>query len=183
MNLADVFFLLLFVGAVALGFFQGMVRLLVLILAFYLSVVLASLYFPAIATMMVNRFGTERYVGEYFGFVIVLLLGVFILGAAGLYTFRYAQLPGQLQYIDRILGLVLGLLFGTLLISLFAVVLWNLMITRGGRTIDFPLMRFLGNQVAGSTLLQLFANQILDQVYAVVDPILPDGAQIIFQVR
>jgi uncharacterized membrane protein required for colicin V production len=183
LNLMDVFFLLLFVGALALGFFQGMVRLLVLILAFYLSVVLASLYFPALANVFVNRFGTERYVGEYMGFIIVLLLAVLILGAAGLYTFRYAQLPGQLQYIDRILGLVLGLLFGTLLISIFAVVLWNMMIVRGGRTVDFPLMRFLGSQVAGSTLLQFFANQLLGQIYTLVDPVLPDGAQIIFAVQ
>jgi uncharacterized membrane protein required for colicin V production len=179
----DLVFVFLFVGALALGFFQGMIRLLVLIIAFYLSLVLASLYFPALANVFVERFGTERYVGEYTGFMIVFLLGVFILGAAGLYTFRYAQLPGQLQYIDRIFGLVLGLLFGTLLISIFAVVLWNMMIVRGGRSVDLPLMQVLGSQVASSTLLQFFANQLLDQMYTILDPVLPDGAQIIFSVQ
>ncbi len=182
MNFIDLFFLLLFVGALALGFAQGMVRLIVVVIAFYLSLVLASLYFPALANVFVFRFGAARYVGEYMGFVLVLLISSLILSAAGLYTFRYAQLPGQLQYVDRLIGLALGLFFGTLLISIFAVVLWNMMIVRGGRNVDFPIMRFLGNQVAGSTLLQFFANELLDQIYTLLDPILPDGAQIIFQV-
>jgi uncharacterized membrane protein required for colicin V production len=182
LNLIDLFFLLLFVGALALGFFQGMIRLIVVVVAFYLSLVLASLYFPAVASFFVVRFGAARYVGEYMGFVIVLLLSSALLSAAGIYTFRYVHLPGQLQYLDRLIGLALGLFFGTLLIGIFAVVLWNMMIVRGGRNVDFPIMGFLGGQVASSVLLQFFANDLLGQIYTLLDPILPDGAQIIFQV-
>lgn len=183
MNLIDILFILLFVAGIALGFFQGMIRLLVVIFAFYLALVLASLYFPAVAGFLGRRFGTERFVGEYLGFAMVLMLSFVILTLAGLYTFRYAKMPGQLQYIDRIVGVFLGVLLSAFMIGVFATLLWNLMIVRGGERIDFPLMAMLGRGVRGSTVLQLFANTILPQVYGLMSPVLPSGARLIFLVR
>lgn len=183
LNFVDLSFLLLFVTSLAVGFFQGSIRLVVLIIAFYLSLVLASLYFQPVGGWLVSNFGTTRYVGEYVGFALVLLIGFALLAAAGIYTFRYASLPGQLLYIDKVVGMILGVLLGALLIGMFGVLLWNLMIVRGGQNIDLPVMQWLGRQVAGSFLLQFFANEILPQVYGLLDPILPDSAAIIFAVQ
>lgn len=182
MNFIDLFFLLLLVALLAVGFFQGMIRLAVLLTAFYLSTVLASLYFPAVATFFQRRFGTERFAGEYIAFMLVLMVAFILLTIAGLYTFRYAKLPGQLQYIDRIIGVVLGVLLAGLFIGVFAVILWNMMILRGGENIEWPLMRTLGNGIRRSFLLNYFADTILPQAYAFIDPILPDGASLIFVV-
>lgn len=183
MNFIDIFFLLLFVAALAAGFFQGMIRLFVLLVAFYLSVVLASLYFPALATVFQTRFGTPRYVGEYVGFMLILMVGFILLTVAGLYTFRYAHLPGQLQYVDRVIGVLLGVVLGALFIGIFAVLLWNLMILRGGCTIDFPIMRMLCGGVSRSFLLQYFSRELLPATYDLIRPILPAGARIIFVVQ
>jgi membrane protein required for colicin V production len=182
-NFIDILLILLFFGMLALGFFQGMIRLIVLILAFYLSLVLASLYYPAVGEFFVRRLDAQRFVGQYVGFALVLFFSFIALAAAGIYTFRYAQLPGQLQYLDRIIGTLLGMVLGAFVVGILAAVLWNLMIVRGGRTIDFPFMRSLGSAVATSQVLSYFANYLLPNVYALLDPVLPDGAALIFAVQ
>ncbi len=183
MNLIDILMILLFIGALAIGFFQGMIRIVVIILAFYLSLVLASLYYPSLGEWLVARLGTQRYVAQYVGFTLVLFVATLLLTAAGIYTFRYAQLPGQLQYLDRIIGTVLGMVLGALIIGILATLLYNLMIVRGGRNIDFPIMRSLGNAVASSSILQYFSRELLPLTYGMLDPVLPEGAALIFAVQ
>jgi uncharacterized membrane protein required for colicin V production len=183
MNIMDLLFILLFFGMLAIGFFQGMVRILVLLVAFYLALVLASLYYPSLGEFFVRNFGTQRFVGQYLAFALVLFFGFLLLALAGLYTFRYFRMPGGLEFLDRIVGAVLGMVFGALLIGIFAALLYNLMIVRGGRTIDFPLMRALGNSIASSFMIGYFSNEVLPLVYSFLDPILPDGANLLFLVE
>jgi uncharacterized membrane protein required for colicin V production len=182
-NIMDVLFILLFFSMLAVGFFQGMVRLLVIIVAFYLALVLASLYYPSLGEILVRNLGAERFVGQYVAFALVLFFAALLLTIAGIYTFRYFRMPGGLEYLDRIGGAVLGLVFGALLIGIFATLLWNLMIVRGGRSIDFPLMRALGNSIASSFVLRYFADIVLPLAYGALDPILPEGADLLFLVQ
>jgi membrane protein required for colicin V production len=183
MNIIDLFFLLLFIGVLVTGFFQGMVRLLVLILSFYLGLVLASLYYPSLGEFFVRTFDTQRFVGQYMAFALVLFFAFLLLALAGLYTFRYLRMPGSLELVDRIVGSVLGMIFGAVLIGIFASLLWNLMIVRGGRNIDFPLMAALGRGIADSFLLRYFSQEVLPLVYGWLDPILPNGANLLFLVE
>ncbi|MGQ9925336.1 MAG: CvpA family protein [Chloroflexaceae bacterium] len=183
MNWIDILLILIFFGTLATGFFQGAIRLLVLMLAFYLALVLASLYYPALGEFFVRNFDTQRFIGQYLAFFLVLFLSFALLAIAGLYTFRYLRLTGSLEYLDRIVGTILGLLFGALIVGVVAALLWNLMILRGGRNIDLPLLRLLGNGVANSFVLQYFSTIVLPLVYNFLDPILPEGADIIFAVQ
>lgn len=183
MNIMDILFILLFFTMLAVGFFQGMVRLLVIIVAFYLAMVLASLYYPTLGEFFVRRLGAERFVGQYVAFALVLFFASLLLTLAGLYTFRYFRMPGGLEYLDRIGGAVLGLVFGALLIGILASLLWNLMIIRGGRNIDLPLMRSLGNAIANSFVLRYFSEIVLPLAYGALDPVLPEGADLLFQVQ
>ncbi len=180
MNVVDLFFIVLFIGALALGFFYGMIRQIILIVVFYISVLLASIYFGATATFLQQRFSTDRTTAEYIGFGIVLMLSFILLTAAGFYTFRYAEMPGQLLYLDRVVGLLLSVILGALLIGIFSVLLWDIMIVAGAQNIDSPLTRSLGRSVRNSFLLRYFAQVILPQVYHLVDPILPAEAERIF---
>jgi membrane protein required for colicin V production len=182
MNLIDVLFILLLVGILALGFFQGTIRLAVIIIAFYLSVVLASLYYPAVGSFLFNNFGGERYASEYIGFFLVMLIAGILLITAGLYTFRYVQVPERLQIIDHIVGTLLGLFLAALMLGVLASLLWQLMVISGGGNIEMPLFQMLGRGVRNSFLLSYFADFILPETYNYVRPILPGGAQLIFEV-
>jgi uncharacterized membrane protein required for colicin V production len=183
MNFMDVMLILLFFAILAAGFFQGMIRLLILIAAFYLAIVLASLYFAPLGEFFVRQFQTQRYVGQYVAFTLVLAISFVLLSLAGLYTFRYAKLPGSLEYLDRIVGTLLGMLLGGLVVGVVADLLWNLMIMRGGRNIDLPIFRMIGSSVAQSFVVQYFANVVLPLAFNYLDPILPEGANLIFSVR
>lgn len=180
MNFMDLLFLLLFVTSLAVGFFQGMIRFAVLLVALYLSLVLSSLYYFSVGNWLADKFNSQVYVGQYIAFGVLLLLSFILLAVAGLYTFRYAHLPGGLRYLDHIGGMILGMLLGVFLLGTFAALLYNLLIIRGARNIDFPVMRWLGSSVETSFLVNYFATHLLGQIYALLDPILPQGAAMIF---
>ncbi len=183
----DMIFILALVGILVLGFFQGLIRLSILLVTFYLSVVLASLYFTSFGYFLHNKFGSSGgaasiATSQYLGFVIILLIGYAMLAAAGLYTFREVKMPGQLEYVDRISGVFIALILGALFLGIFAIVLWNLMIVKHAEDIRLPIMKMLGRSVRNSFLLGLFSSHILPRAYNFADPILPDAARIIFAV-
>ncbi len=183
MNVIDLLFIVLFFGALAVGFFQGTIRLVIIILSFYLGTVLASLYYQSLADIFVRELGGQRFVSQYVAFALVHMLSFLVLSFVGIYSFRYVQTPHHLEMIDRMLGTALGVLIGGLLLGLSAVLLWNLFIVRGFAQIDYPITRWLGGQIGSSLMLRFFANAILPSLYDIVDPFLPDAAQIIFKVQ
>jgi hypothetical protein len=111
-----------------------------------------------------------------------MLVAFGLLVAAGLYTFRYVHVPNRLQIIDHTVGTLLGLLLAALVLGVLASLLWTLMVTSGGENIDLPLFQMLGRGVRNSFLLSYFADFILPQMYNYVQPILPGGARLIFEV-
>lgn len=183
MNVMDVFFILLLIGIMAAGFFQGLIRLSVLVLAFYLSMVLASLYFVPFGEFLTTHIQGDRAASEYIAFLVIMLFAFFILGAAGLYTFRYAEMPGKLQYVDSVGGFFLGIVLAALVEGVLAAMLWNMFIVHGGRDLEIPFFGAIGSSVYNSFLLQYFSEFILPETYNLVRPILPSAASIIFETR
>ena len=176
----DILLALIFVAALAVGLFQGMIRLIILIVALYLATVLASLYYAPLGEIFVRRFELQRIVGQYIAFAIVHGIAFLLISLAGLYTFRYTRLPGTLEYIDRIGGIFLGIAFGAILVGIIGDLLWNLLMVRGGREIDLPIFQLLGDSVANSVIIQSFSKVILPLTYTYLDPILPNGANLLF---
>jgi membrane protein required for colicin V production len=179
----DIFLLILLILCIAIGFFQGMIRVIIAIVSFYLSLVLASLYYQAVGDFFVRRFGSARFAADYSAFGIVLLVSFFVLLAAGAYTFRYARIPGRLQYLDRIIGTLLGLALGGLVVGLFSILIYNLMVGRGGCNLGFPLSNVICSATRGSFLVRYFGVTIVREAYTALDPVLPEGAQLIFLVQ
>jgi membrane protein required for colicin V production len=184
MNLVDLMFILLVLAGLALGFFQGTIRLLIAIISFYVSIVLASLYFQMLGSFFRSRLGTTLEVGQITAFALILLVGFLLLTVAGLYTFRYAKMPQSLDFIDRVIGTLLGLVLGGLILGIFASLLEALFIFRNpSGVLTFPIMRAFQGAVRTSILVQFFSNNILPLIYSSVRPVLPDAADLIFQVQ
>jgi uncharacterized membrane protein required for colicin V production len=182
MNAIDILFIIFLLGGLALGFFQGTIRLIVAIVAFYVGIVLASLYFTTVGLFFQRRFHSTLFVGQITAFTIILLVSFLLLTIAGLYTFRYARMPTSLDFIDRILGTLLGLLLGGLFLGMLALLLKDLFIYQDvAGSITFPVMRSFQNGVRSSFLVIFFANQILPLIYTTVQPVLPRDAEIIFR--
>jgi uncharacterized membrane protein required for colicin V production len=184
MNVTDIIFILLLFGGLALGFFQGTIRLVIAVVAFYVAIILASLYFPTVGLWLQQRFDSSLYVGQIIAFTLVLLISFGVLTAAGLYTFRYAAFPESLAFIDRTLGVFLGLIMGALFLGILANILIKLFYPSIGDLNDLPLMVGIQKSVRGSGMVKFFSSYILQLILSIVYPFLPDSAiRIIFQTQ
>src|SRR5215470_4664277 len=123
MNGIDILYIILLLGGLALGFFQGTIRLLVAIVAFYVGILLASLYFTTVGLSFMRRFHSSLEVGQITAFAVILLVAFLLLTVAGIYTFRYARLPASLDFLDRMAGTVLGLVMAGLILGMLGVIL------------------------------------------------------------
>ncbi len=178
----DIVFLALLIGSLLLGFYQGVIRLSVLLVAYYLSVVLASVLFYPLGMFFLDKFGTHPNVGMYVAFALILMLSLAFLATYGLYTVKDFHIPGHLMYVDKAAGVFIALILAALFMGMLAVLLWNLFVIKGAENIKLPIMHMLGGSVRSSFLLNYFASYILPMAYDFADPILPEGAKIIFAV-
>lgn len=184
MNVTDIVFILILLGGLALGFFQGTIRLIITIIAFYVGIVLASLYFQSVGNFFRVRFNSSAEVGQITAFATVLMLTFMLLTAAGLYTFRYFRIPSSLDFFDKILGTLLGLLMAALFMGMLAVLLKDLFVFRSpASSASLPFMIATQSSVRGSTLVRFFSENVLPLLYNSVRPVLPREADIIFRVR
>ncbi|GAB4214735.1 MAG: CvpA family protein [Roseiflexaceae bacterium] len=184
MNWVDLIYMVLVLGGLALGFFQGTIKLVVAIVSFYVGIILASLYFQTVGNFFRIRFNSSVDVSQITAFALILLLSFVILTIAGLYTFRYARLPAGLDLIDKVAGTFFGLIMAVLLIAMISILLRNLMIYRSiGDLATLPIASLVQSGVRASRLLPYFADYLLPLLYGAIRPILPDESRIIFQVR
>lgn len=184
MNLIDLMFILLFLGGLALGFFQGTMKLLITIVAFYVSIVLASLYFQSVGNFFRQKFQSSAEVGQIVAFATVLALSFVVLTVAGLYTFRYFKMPLSLDFFDKIIGTLLGLCMVALFLGIFAVLLKDLFIFRDpASSAAMPIVTIFQRSVRTSTMVSFFSDNILPLIYASARPFLPREAALIFRVQ
>ncbi|MBC8161433.1 MAG: CvpA family protein [Roseiflexaceae bacterium] len=184
MNIVDLLIIVLMIAALAIGLFQGIIRLMISIIVLYVSIVLASLYFQPLGNFFRVQFNSTVQVGQVTAFAAILMLAFILLLMAGLYTFRYVQMPTSLEFLDRIIGTLLGLLLGGLLIGMFTVLLRELFVSQSPcDTLNYPFVCIFQSGVRSSVLVQTFNSFVLPLIYRTVDPVLPPEANIIFQIR
>lgn len=183
MNFVDIIFILLLLGGLAIGFFQGTVKLLVATVAFYIGILLASLYFQSVGEFFRIRFNSSFDVSRITAFAVILLVSFVLLTIAGLYTFRYARLPASLDFLDRIVGTLLGLVLSGAALGILAILLKDLFVLQNtAAEINWPFMVAFQNSVRTSVLQPFFSNTILPMIYTTLRPFLPVESEFIFRI-
>jgi membrane protein required for colicin V production len=183
-NINDLFILLGLIVFTAVGFSQGTIRVVVSIFSFYLALVLASLYYRIVGVFLMNRLDTSPTAAPAVGFGLVLLFSFIVLVAALLYTFRYAQVPNSLQILDRTIGAVLGLVLGGLIMGMYAVVMRYIFIDHNlTAEVTWPVARAFQSSVRSSFMIQFFLSDVLPLILNTLDPVLPDEANVIFNIQ
>jgi membrane protein required for colicin V production len=181
MNFIDLIFILLLVAIMMLGFFKGMLKLLIAIVAFYLAIILSSLYYRFLGSALAGP-NTHPHVSQMIAFLILIVLTFFLLLAAGLYTFRYAKIGGKVIYIDKIIGTGLGVILGVMMVSILAMILRFLFITNStASSVNWPMMQTLQESTRGSLMVPFFLDVILPGIHLLVGPVIPDDADFIFR--
>jgi uncharacterized membrane protein required for colicin V production len=183
-NINDLLMLLGLVVVTAIGFFQGTIRLVVSIFAFYLALVLASLYYRIVGVFLINNLDTSATAAPAVGFGIVLMISFIVLVSALLYTFRYAQVPHSLQILDRTIGAALGLVLGGLVMGMYAILMRFIFIDNSlASQVNYPIVVALQNDVRRSFVIGFFLSDVLPLILNFLDPVLPDEANVIFRIQ
>ncbi len=184
MNYIDLTLLVLMFAFLALGFFQGTIKLLIAIISFYVSIILASLYFQFVGAFFRQRFHTSGDGSQIIAFGIILLLGFLLLTTTGIYTFRYAKMPPSLDFIDRIIGTLFGLILGGLIVGMTAEVLYLFFVLRSpAGEVSFPIMRSFQSTTRSSFLVIFFKDSILPLILGLVRPVIPAEAWAFFNLQ
>lgn len=175
MTVLDIVLLVGFVGFVFLGFAQGVVKVLFVILATYLGLMVAAVIYQPTAEWMAPFFlgkgkasttGYELIVFFVLMFLIVILLVIFLFS-----SFRYAALPNSLQSIDRVGGMVLGGVLGVFFLSIVVIFLktaGGVLGTGGAESI--PLIGFAITDVGKSSVAQVLLNT-RDVIKTLISPL------------
>ncbi len=180
MTFIDIVLILIFFITVVLGFFQGTIKIVIALVSFYASVVLAGLYFQFLAAVF-SKPAPPTAADNALSFFLVLIISFIVLLATGLYTFRYMKLPGRLDYLDRIAGTLLGFGLAVLAAGVISMVVhYTFVINDPASTATFPLTAMLQSSARGSMLRGLIIRDIVPAIYKLVAPFLPDSALIFF---
>ncbi len=174
----DLFLALVFLGLVALGFWQGLLREIWFLISLYLAAVLASLYGDAAARLVgaqvveVGPTGESGFVSSALGFFVVFALVIIILYAILSSLFAQVRLRASLLWLDKTGGIVLGLLTSFLLTSFLAYILDALLKAPGPQ--EWAFLGILKSQRPGAPILQALvaARPVL---LALLRPWLPAG--------
>jgi uncharacterized membrane protein required for colicin V production len=184
MNYIDLLLLLLVFGFLALGFFQGTIKILIAIISFYVSIVLASLYYQFVGAFFRQRFRTSGDGGQIIAYAIILVLAFMLLTVAGIYTFRYAKMPPSLDFIDRIIGTLFGFVLGGLIVGMTAEILYIFFVERSPASgVTFPIMRSLQSTTRASFLIVFFKDNVLPLIFSLVRPVLPAETGPLFRLQ
>jgi hypothetical protein len=107
-----------------------------------------------------------------------------LLFTAGMYTFRYVRLSGRLDYLDKILGTLLGMVLAAMVAVVLTMIL-NYTFVRydAAATASFPLTSTFQRSVRGSTVRPILLERVLPRMLAAVAPFLPEAALPLFEAR
>ncbi len=154
----DIFLALLFLGLVVVGFWQGLLKEIWLILSFYLGTIVAALYGDYVGSLIrqqVSSQGPEaERIASACGFFIALIASTAIFFIILSLLVGHLKLRSSLLALDKIGGTALGLASAFAITALTAFILKALL-----ASIGVPESSFVGvrqRQAPTSPLLNLF---------------------------
>ncbi len=184
MTALDILLILGIILFMVLGFAQGVVKVLFIIVATILGLMLGSTIYQPTADWLApqilgkNKLATLPFSLTIF-FVIVFIITVLL--TLFLFTsFKYAALPNSLLAIDKVGGMVLGLVLGVLALSIIVLFLKvGSDLTAGTDASSIPVVGFLVRDVSSSQVAKvLLSTQSLIQ--AVISPIVDTRQNLLF---
>lgn len=121
MHVIDIVIVILLVLNAALGFRSGLIRSIASLVGLFVGIAVASWNYPRFENYFAPVFHTEPMMAVA-SFIVIVLVVMIVAGLIGLLLRKMIQGIG-LGWLDRILGLLFGLLRGALVVVLFIAVL------------------------------------------------------------
>jgi uncharacterized membrane protein required for colicin V production len=159
-----------------LGFTQGVVKVLFVIVATYLGLLLAStIYQPTASWLAPFILGAHKPETNSFDLIVFFFITLIIALLLTLFlftSFRYAALPNSLLAVDKVGGMLLGLVLGVLVLSLVVLFLKTAG-NVGGNTdaTSIPVIGFAISDVRNSQVAKVLLST-RDVIRALISPLI-----------
>jgi uncharacterized membrane protein required for colicin V production len=179
LNPFDVLIVFALLGGVALGFIQGLVRMVLSLLVLYIAAVLAVTFHVALGGYIRYLFGLPTQISEGLGFFLILILTSVIINFVLRRTYKDTELPGVRQ-IDQLGGMIIGFFLVCIWIGFAILVLAFFLGTpvTGGEGFRESVV----NYFLGSNLIPIFYD-FLSVALATLRPWMPKGLPDLFTFR
>lgn len=169
MNSFDVVSLIVVVVALILGFFQGAVRMIIVMIMAYIGLIIAGLYFQTIGDWLHLAANISTLESYSLAYIAVFVLCMLTLSSMGIYTFRFFR--GNIESIvNRTIGLVCSMTTVLLLLGTLAHLL--LIIPNNGTASE--MRSFIGSDLLRTVATARFAvplsNMVAPIVLQILDP-------------
>jgi uncharacterized membrane protein required for colicin V production len=176
LNATDVVLLLLFAGAFLLGFFQGVIRQLLGIVAWFFAFALAANLSDPFGSWL-SQYWTFFPVGYSSMIAFVVLIVGFLLAGNIAIQVSYKRTPifARMSFLDEVLGGILGIGLAVLVVSSFYIALRSYY---GGATLqgtsDVPLLTEIYLLLDRSAIVTGLRGSLIPGMVALLGPLLPE---------
>ncbi|MHB1004424.1 MAG: CvpA family protein [Chloroflexota bacterium] len=171
MNAIDVAIVLAIIIMVTVGFMQGLLRQATLLLALYLSAVLAIQYHTVVGGWLAWMIPSDPAPRASVGFLLIFIWGVLFLGWLTYRVYPETKIMG-LGLADNVIGAVLGLVAGTVAVS---IAVTGLFFAISVQWPNYDHARVALDGMAQSSRLLPIVDSFAPTLYVAVTPWFPNG--------
>ncbi len=175
LNATDVVLLLLFAGAFLLGFFQGVIRQLLGIVAWFFGFTLAANLSDPLGSWL-SQYWTFFPAGYSSMIAFVVLIVAFLVAGNIAIQVTYKRMPifARMSFLDEVLGGILGIGLAVLIVSPFFIALHSFY---GGANLqgrsDVPLLTEIFLALDRSSIMGGLRGSLIPGMVALLGPLLP----------
>ncbi len=178
-NVIDILLVLAFLGIVTLGFFGGVVRLLFVLVALYLGVIVAGLFYVPIGLNLSRSLSAiDPFTAELLSFFLLMIGATVAISFSLLKTFATLRLPRYLAGLDQTGGAALGVIAATFTVVVTTVVMrffFGLVTETAAKGIQVsPVLFSLALQLRASFLARYFV-ELSAPLFVLIVPWFPNG--------
>lgn len=182
-NRFDLLFLLFLFGMFVLGFMQGTIRRLLGLGAMLFSFLLAANLRNVIGPFLADNW--NQMADEYavmLGFLIVFVTSNVICTLLIQSFYQRQPLFAKYQFVDEVLGGILGVVQGAFLVGCIIVILDSaFLVPNIGTSGELPILRGFYEFYTTSGTANLFRTQLIPGFYNVFGIVIPDDLQMYYQ--
>ncbi len=178
-NFIDILLMLIFIAIAAAGYLGGTLRLLLVLISLYLSVVVAGFFYIPFAGWLYRTFETmDAFGAQMVAFLLLIIVTTAAVALSLIKTFGQARLPRFLAGLDQVGGGMLGVVtacFAAILISIVLRAFFGFIgQTAAAGAPVWPGFLALAQQTQASGVARLFL-QLSTPLFILVQPWFPDG--------
>lgn len=175
LNALDIFVMGTFLAVIAVGFFNGITKVMSALLAIYIGSIISAAFYRPLTNASRDHIATMgESTGHLFFFVILFLVFSSAFTVLISTWLGRLKLPRRIEIVDNVGGAALGVIVSGLAVTLAAMLLVILLQALNQTFGSGDMVGFVNNQIDGSTLVPVIL-RLSPHFVRLISPWFPNG--------